>query len=245
MREQINQLIELQKIDTEIHHLHVKKKELPRKLSELDEAFNERTRKFQEIRDRLEKAGKAHKEGEDGLKKGLEALKRTKERLLEVKTNKEYQAMLKEIENINEKNGKIEDEIISLMDELDRAKEELKAGEKLFDSAKQIYEKEKTVVLEQIGKMDGEVAVLADIAAKLKGKINQALLKKYEVIKSRTDGRAVVPVWKGVCAGCHMNLPPQMYIELQMSYELMTCPFCSRIIYWDSERAAEVSAKAQ
>jgi predicted nucleic acid-binding Zn-ribbon protein len=43
---------------------------------------------------------------------------------------------------------------------------------------------------------------------------------------------AVVSVWKEVCNGCHMNLPPQLYIELQKSFELHSCPNCNRIIYW-------------
>lgn len=245
MREQMYDLIELQRFDSDITHLHLKKKELPRKLSELEEVFGSRTRKFQESRERLEKAGKAHKEREDALKKGLESLKKTKERLQEVKTNKEYQAMLKEIETINEKNGKIEDEIIVLLDELDKARDELNAEEKQFDSVRQVFEREKAAVIEQVGRIDGELSALNGRAAKMKEKISPALLKKYEVIKARTDGRAVVPVWKEVCEGCHMNIPPQMYIELQRSDELTTCPFCSRIIYWDAERASEALDKVQ
>jgi predicted nucleic acid-binding Zn-ribbon protein len=44
----------------------------------------------------------------------------------------------------------------------------------------------------------------------------------------------VVAVWKEVCDGCHMSIPPQLYNELQKSNELITCPSCSRIIYWEN-----------
>ena len=77
----MHNLIELQKSDTEINLIHQKKKELPRKIAELDEQFSERSRKLQESRDKLDNANKGHKEREDGLKKGAETLKKTKERL--------------------------------------------------------------------------------------------------------------------------------------------------------------------
>ncbi len=95
------------------------------------------TNKMQEQRSKLDLANKAHRDKEDALKKGLEGLKKTKERLLEVKTNKEYQAMLKEIENINEKNSHIEDEIIRLLEEIDKVKLELGGVEKDFESSRQ------------------------------------------------------------------------------------------------------------
>jgi hypothetical protein len=254
VREQLHSLIELQKIDTEISLIHQKKKELPRKIAELDAQFGERTLKLQESRAKLDTANKAHKEREDGLKKGAELLKKTKERLSEVKTNKEYQAMLKEIDNIQEKNSRIEDEIIILLDEIDRAKEEFKDEEKKFESVSQVYEKEKSLIQEQIGRIDGELSGLTLRTSSVKENISRELMKKYETIKSRTDGRAVVRVWKGVCEGCHMNIPPQMYNELQRTEErgadeLITCPHCYRIIYWDSEKnsdaAEHLEAKAQ
>ena len=61
------------------------------------------------------------------------------------------------------------------------------------------------------------------------------LVRRYETIREKRNGIAVISVWKEVCNGCHMNIPPQMYIELQRSQELRTCPNCHRIIYWRNE----------
>ena len=72
-------------------------------------------------REQLEALRKRRREKDNQLQMGQETLKRTRERLLEVKTNKEYQSMLKEIETFETKNSHMEDEIISLLDELDRS----------------------------------------------------------------------------------------------------------------------------
>ena len=70
----------------------------------------------EESKKKFEELNKLQGEKEDKLRKGIDTLKKTKDRLLEVKTNKEYQAMLKEIETIENKNSEIEDEIISGLD---------------------------------------------------------------------------------------------------------------------------------
>ena len=58
------------------------------------------------------------------------------------------------------------------------------------------------------------------------------LLGRYDRIKQRNQGIGVTPVWKGVCGGCHMNIPPQLYNELQRSEALLICPNCNRIMYF-------------
>jgi len=68
--------------------------------------------------------------------------------------------------------------------------------------------------------------------------MNGGLLEKYERIRNRNGGIGVVSVWKAVCNGCHMNIPPQLYNELQKSSELMICPNCNRIIYYQNKDSA-------
>ena len=62
--------------------------------------------------------------------------------------------------------------------------------------------------------------------------IPKQLLKRYDFIREKRQGIAITEVRHGVCQACHMNLPPQKFIELQMDKELMTCPHCQRIIYF-------------
>ena len=71
--------------------------------------------------------------------------------------------------------------------------------------------------------------------AQIRSALEEGLIRKYEAIRNLHKGVAVVSVWKEVCNGCHMNIPPQMYNELQKTTILMSCPHCNRIIYWQNQ----------
>ena len=232
MDKQLSYLIELQKFDLNIDKINVKKRELPEKIAQMDEEFGTYIVSMQENKKKFDELNKRHSEKEDKLRRGIDTLKKTKERLLEVKTNKEYQAILKEIETIENKNSEIEDEIISALEELDHIRVELKAKEKDFDAYRLQYEKEKKKIEEEINQLDVDSSGCQQINNDLRRQIRNELLKKYETIKGKRNGLAVVSVWKEVCGGCHMNIPPQLYIELQRSTDLLSCPNCNRIIYW-------------
>lgn len=235
MREQLTYLIELQNLDLIIGRINTKKMELPEKIIQMDDEFGACNASMEESRIKLEELNKRHSEKEEKLKRGIDTLKKTKERLLEVKTNKEYQAILKEIETIEKKNSEIEDEIISSMEEIDHVRVELKEKEKDFNAYKLDYEKEKKKIAEEISQIDSELSESQQKSNDLRKQVRIELQKRYETIKGARNGLAVVPVWKEVCGGCHMNIPPQLYIELQRSAELLSCPNCNRIMYWHNQ----------
>jgi len=236
LKEDLLLLVSLQKTDTDLSRTNLRKRDLPNKINKLEETFRAIAAKVEEQRQHLEEGIKAHRAKEEGLKKGVESLKKTKDRLLEVKTNKEYQAMLKEIDVIAKKNGEIEDEIILMLEAIDTARNSLKAGEQELEQFRSGYEKEKKELEDEIGLIDTEISRWVKDIQGIREKVRPEILKRYDRIRSHSNGRAVVPVWKGVCEACHMNLPPQLYNELQKSGDIMQCPFCNRIIYWDDRR---------
>lgn len=232
MKEQLSYLVELQKLDLIIGRIIGKKSELPEKIIQMDEEFAVFAKNVEESKKKFEELNKLQSEKEDKLKKGIDTIKKTKDRLLEVKTNKEYQAILKEIENIEKKNSEIEDEIISGLDQIDHMRTEVRKKEKDFETRRSQYEKEKKKAEVELSQLDHDLHDTEKRTDALRKQIRDELLKRYETIKGRRNGIAVALVWKEVCGGCHMNIPPQMYIELQRSADLLSCPNCNRIIYW-------------
>jgi predicted nucleic acid-binding Zn-ribbon protein len=220
LKEQVSLLIELQKLDLTIGRINLKKKELPEKIAKLDEEFRNSAAEVE-----------AEKKKEK-LKKGIENRRKAIDRQSDVKTNKEYQAILKEIETIDNKNSEIEDEIIAALEELDKARDQLKLKENGYVTFKVQYEHNKKKMEDELGLLDAELLTCQQKGGECSKQINEPLLKRYETIKGIRNGLAVTSVWKEVCSGCHMNIPPQMYIELQKSIELISCPNCNRIIYW-------------
>lgn len=232
MNEQLLYLIELQKIDTETQKVLLGRKELPVLLARQEEAFGVIELRITEHRFNLEEKNRTHRELEDKLKKGLEQLRKTRDRVHDVKSNKEYQAVLKEIETLEQKNGVVEDQIISILEEIDAVKTLLSVKEQEFSGEQQKYEEDKRKTEEQIGSIESQLQSGQKQGEEIRGKIRKDLLKKYEIIKNVNHGLAVVSAWKETCNGCHMNIPPQLYNELlESGDDLICCPNCRRIIY--------------
>ena len=237
MREQLELLIELQKAESESGRILARKRELPVRMNGREEEFNACCAAVEKEREKLEALRKSRREKDAHLQKGQETLKRSRERLFEVKTNKEYQSILKEIETLEEKNSRMEDEIISLLDELDQLEASVKKKDEEMAGHRLRYEEEKRQMAEELGALAGELESCLSRSADLKKAIPADILRKYEQIKNSGRGVAVVSVWKEVCEGCHMSIPPQLYNQLQKVQTLMTCPNCSRIIYWERRDA--------
>ena len=233
LNELLVKLIELQKMDLEAERIFGDKKKLPVRLKELEEEFQSFSDTAARVTREFEEKQKQKREKDRQLQTGVETLKRARDRLSEVKTNKEYQSLLKEIEIAEEKNSALEDEILSLLDFLDGLEKENKLKEGEFNRLRQDYEEEKQRITREMESLDEGLNHCIRKRDEIKKEIPADVIKKYEKIKIVGHGLAVVPVWKEVCYGCHMAIPPQMYNELQTSDEIMTCPNCNRIIYWE------------
>jgi len=232
LKEELPTLIELQRIDTEIVKINQRKRDLPLAISRLDEEFKALTAEIDEARSRQEDLVKRHREKENLLKRAVETLKKTKDRLTEVKTNKEYQAVLKEIETLEKRNGEIEEEIIVLLDEIDTGRGVLQEKEARYAARRSEYEGRRRELEGQLEAIDRELAQQVEKGESLRKRVPEGLLRKYEQIKAINNGLAVVSAWKEVCGGCHMNIPPQLYNELMETDEIVLCPNCNRIIFW-------------
>lgn len=239
MKEQLKLLIELQEAELALRRIDEKKKEWPEKLAALSAEIEKADAKVGEHRTRYEELIKRHRDKEDKLKKESDYLKRTRDRLYEVKTNKEYQAVLKEIEVTEGKCSEFESEIINLLDEIENVGMALKKEEENQRSQRILCQEEQKKIENELAKLEEVVVFWQSKNDVLRQKIAPDVIKKYETIKQANAGIAVVSVWKAVCGGCHMNIPPQLYNELQKTLEFNYCPNCRRIIYYDQNHEPE------
>jgi predicted nucleic acid-binding Zn-ribbon protein len=234
LKKQLVCLIELQKMESAAGRIHAKKRNLPAQVNKLDEEFKAFCDILGTERGQMEDLRKRRREKDAQLLAGQQSLKRTRERLFEVKTNKEYQSMLKEIEIFEGKNSRMEDEVIALLDELDHHEAALKTKEEELEARRRCYEEEKSRLEAELNSLAEELDGYLRKSGELRKEIPAELIRKYEQIKGAGRGVAVVAVWKEVCDGCHMSIPPQLYNELQKTTALITCPNCNRIIYWEN-----------
>ena len=69
--------------------------------------------------------------------------------------------------------------------------------------------------------------------------IDTVILRKYDMLRTRRNGKAVVGVVKGVCQGCFMSIPPQHFNNILKGDRMLDCPTCQRILYHDPESTEE------
>jgi predicted nucleic acid-binding Zn-ribbon protein len=160
---------------------------------------------------------------------------KTKEKMLDVKNNKEYQALLKEIEISEKARSDIETQIIALMDEMDKLAILVKKDEETLKQAQIQHDKEKKSIEDDLNAIDADTVSWTEKRKGLQNALPEELLTRYEKIRRRNNGIGVISVWKEICNGCRMKIPPHLYNELQRSQELFSCPNCNRIIYFENQ----------
>jgi uncharacterized protein len=225
-------LTSLQAVDLEIKDLMQVQQELPEsmrglesKLAEIQSATTEKEQALEEIR-------KQHRQLEAEMTMLDEGITRSRQRLMEIKDNIEYKAMLKEIAFKEDRKDQKETEIIEVLEQVETLSSEVDSLHQEVASRQEVLEKMRAEVQAEIA---GQMEKLHELQAQrqeIQKAISKQLLKRYDFIREKRQGIAITGVRQGVCQACHMNLPPQKFIELQMDKELMTCPHCQRIIYF-------------
>jgi hypothetical protein len=232
MKEQIKVLVKLQHLDAESIRIKSTLNDVSKKLKHLDSSLEEIEQTIKDKESVLDELKKQYRDYESDVKLNLAKINKSQEKLRSVKTNKEYQSLLKEIEDVKSKNSSIEDKMIECLDRIDEAekiiatkKDEYLQFSDHIKSEKQSIEHDADIDKKKLDELDMD-------RKNVSGLIDSQLFKKYLVIKKQQqEGLAVVPVKDAVCHGCNVNLPPQLYNELFRYDSLKFCPNCHRIIY--------------
>jgi len=235
LQKDLQLLITLQESDSKLIRAIAEKQILPDRLAQLEHSYLDCKKEFDQFRDSFNDLKNQYRDKERQLKQGQDDLRKAKDRLGSVKNNKEYQAILKEIEGLKQRSEDMELEGIMLLDVMDKKGEELKEQEKSFQGVEGRYNHDRASVTVELGKLDQHMETCQQENIFLRSTVDDRLVKKYDAIRKLHRDVVVVPVRKEVCQGCHMNIPPQMYNELQTSTILMSCPHCNRIIYREDQ----------
>jgi predicted nucleic acid-binding Zn-ribbon protein len=236
LKEQLELLWELQKIDLELKSIKEERERYPKEIKKLDERQTIEKERVQKEKERVESLEKTRRQKEGHLNVEQEKIKKAERRMSEVKTNKEYQALLTEIDMIKEANSRIEEEVLQVLDEIDELKKDLFRREKEVGITLEKIEGERKNIQEKMALDDKVWKEQMERREVLSKQIESKLYKLYNTLKDKRGGVGVVNVKNETCQGCFVNVPPQMFIEVQKNNALIRCPHCNRILYWDGDR---------
>lgn len=237
IREHISMLVELQDCESEIHRIQQDLSQVERRTLGLDARLNEFIAAVERGRAQIQEITKRIRTLESDLQVNQGRIVKSQEKLRAIKTNKEYQSGLKEIEDLNAIGSKIEDEILASLEQIEAANASTREQQARFDAQAGQIRSEKESVLQEAGQARIRLEEVTAQATVLADRIPREVLSLYRRVKAKkADGVAICAVDAAVCRGCHVNIPPQMYNELQRVDRLKNCPNCDRIIYWDEDQ---------
>ncbi|MBL7155611.1 MAG: hypothetical protein ISS90_00525 [Candidatus Omnitrophica bacterium] len=229
--DQIKMLVELQEIDNEMYNKKRVLEAVPERIKELDAAVQVKSANLKNLEEESKKLQVKRKEKEVELQTKEETTKKYQAQLFQIKTNKEYAALEKEIAGIKADNSVLEEEIIILLDETDEIQKKISKEREIFEGEKKKAREEKTKLQDEKKTNEAEYNDLNNKRKEFVTGIDKKILAKYERILKKWDGLAMVPVVSGTCGGCNMNLPPQVINEAELRKDLIFCGNCSRILY--------------
>ena len=233
-KEQIRFLAELQQIEIEASKIQSILSSVNHRIEALDHNLNAFEENIKDEQAVISDLNQKYRTYESEMQMTLDRIVKSKEKLRSVKTNKEYQSSLKEIEDLETINSKIEDDMIEFLDHIERAEKKLTQTKADYSGLVDQNNKEKTAIQEEVAQGQQRLVQLDANRDHISQSIDSELLKIFNKTKAKQLNKiAIVAVKDAVCRGCNMNIPPQLYNELHRFDRLINCPHCERIIYWD------------
>ncbi|MFN3534814.1 MAG: zinc ribbon domain-containing protein, partial [Desulfatiglandales bacterium] len=234
LSQKIRLLLILQSYDQSIRQKKERLKAWPSILKELDREMEEHNQELESATRSLMEVKARRKELEGKVSELESKIKKRYMQLYEVKSNKDYQEMLQEIDDLKDKKNKLEDQVLDLMEAMEEAEKRLKEIKNTVADKQKEVEKRKEALKKEMEEIGVSLKRMEAERDRLRSEVEPDLLSTYTRLMEM-KGAALSPVIKGVCQACHMSIPPQKFIELLKCQTLMNCPNCERIIYWGEE----------
>ena len=228
-------IIELQRLDSELREASLVLEGIPRLVQDVDKRVQATTKLVADAKDKMAQNQKKRRDLENDVKDMKGQVGKYKRQLNEVKTNKEYTALLHEIEETQQKVDTLEEAIIAEMLAADDVEEEIKAALRKQGTEEDVLKKEKIVLDEKMKETEARFAALTKEREALLPRIPREQLRLYESIYQKKGGTALSPVTGDFCAMCHMRVRPQMLNEIRDKTKVIPCEACGRILYWTAK----------
>ncbi len=162
----------------------------------------------------------------------MEHVRNRQAKMMQVQTGRDQQILLKEIEDAKKAVKENEDKIVELMESIEALTKDVSEQKNVLKGEKKLLAEETEQTRKKIETINKGRKSKDKARSQQAKKIKPALLKKYDTLRQRRNGLAVVNVDAGVCQGCFMAIPPQRYNMLLRGDQLFDCPTCQRIIYY-------------
>ena len=237
-------LIRLQEVDSEILKAGLFLESVPPLVESLDKKITESAEIAAAAKDKMAQSQKKRRELEAEMKDVKAQIGKYKRQTNDVKTNKEYAALLKEIEDSEKKVENLEEAFISEMLLEDDIQKEIRAANLKLAETQDKLSREKEQVLLKKQETEARLAELESQKESLLPQLPREQVNLYLRLLENKAGSALSPVTDDYCSICHVRVRPQVLNELKEARKVILCENCGRILYWKEKPEDRVSEGA-
>ncbi len=231
-KKDIETLVRLQEAETEIVRLQTVLEKVEKEKRKLAVKLNDFKAALDKSNEDFLNAQKACRDLENEIQIVDARIIKSNENLRMVKTNKEYQVLLREVDDNKKRKDGIETQLLEHLEEKDRIETLVQETETQYLQLKEQVEAEQEKIELKSTNDKKDLEDFLNQQEEIGKNLDSFLMNRFTKISKMNNGLAVVEVINEVCMGCFMNIPPQLFIEVQRATALVSCPQCSRIIYF-------------
>ena len=230
MRKNLKMIDELQTIDLKIDGYKGEKEALLEEVAALEGKVSGAQGAIAEKNEELATLEEEKGNLEEGIATELENIRRSEANQKEIKTQKEYQAVSREIATAKKVIGELEEQILQKIGKIDELRVEIAGHEENLSSLEQNIDAQKGEVHGRIDLLEADIVQVSVARDEIVKGLPATMIRRYGMLREQRRGVAVVEARGGSCLGCNMQIPPQLYNTLFRVDELINCPHCQRIL---------------
>ena len=238
MRSQIELLAAVQVIDQSLRTKTLDLAEGEGRVASLTEATRAQTTAATAARAEHVTLTAKQRELETKLGAAESKLKDRRMRITRIRNDKELGLAKREMEILKDEASTLETELVGVMEQAETAGAKADGLEAELAKLTTERDRESAELKAKVGRLSGEIERERSSRAELAKTIEEDLRRRYEMIFSRRGGLAVVEARGGICQGCRMHVPPQLFNDMQRNLDrVFICPSCQRILFFRVEAA--------
>lgn len=234
MNSDLELLLKLQVIDYDIGELERSKEYLPDMMENLTREMQESKAKLEQTKTSLEEAKVKQNNLELDLKTKESDLQKYQQKMMSIKTNKEYDALVAEIDAIKDSISSIENELLVTIEQVSEFEKEITGLNEKVEQVEENNSRQLGILQEKIDSIGDKMSVIESSRKEIVSSIPRRTMSVYERVRRGKGGQAVVPVKKRACSACFKALTPKKIQEVKRGDQVYTCDNCGAIIYWDN-----------
>jgi predicted nucleic acid-binding Zn-ribbon protein len=230
MKNQYQILADLKRVDEKVVRLQRDRDRIPQEIGVLDAACQKRREEFTKAKEQFDATEKKLRAAESDLREREDRLRKAEGKMMEVKTNEEYQAAIKENDSQKKEKAGLEDQVLQLITEVEEQRRQLKEVEKTVQAYESTVKEDKKKLETEQAKLEALLKEQLERRDSISSQLAPETASLYSRLAAQFKGMAVATAENGMCLSCNIKIRPQLYNEVLGYKAIHRCPSCGKIL---------------